>query len=1295
MAAAENKQWTYVVKAGDTLSEISERIYGAHKRELVNYLFENCYTYKGNPPKRGKSHLYPGDEITVRDILRIVFKKASYETEHDCGLLVPTGCFKSNKAVRFYYGSEEKEDANKDDKSTEKKKGLFDDEIMRRRFIYCWEKKGDEYINHGVFMTDDWGQPWEIDTYLKKGKKLIIKDLNNEDIFLKPLREDFADSKSLKGILYPKRVEYWYRQSKRAGNAKFMEPESVEKSRGTYNRKPLYLTSERLKNMGEKLRMDRDFAFYSPEEIKNIKFYLSTDQNIYYHYRAKKEGTYKNVSMLESQSMDARVLLKPGREYIFRLAPLDTIRGRDGVYDINGGMEQYDPMGIENPAQYRTKIDWDVKKLVKDGLATPVVISQPEVLQDTYYHKAVKIKLTPNLPEYISLIKKYTNFLQEGLEQFGMAKVPYSVVYGKLDQLSLLTTLMEHFPTDSVDEYLLKEEKVLNLKPGVKDLKLYDKEGVRRKIKKEYQNFREEIEKLKKGIEDAMEKMGNADLKEKNKNKSADTVNINVEKIGFNERESGEDVTGRRKFPTIMGYVQEKLDSCLLTNIQGDIDGIEKKKSLNIFNEENMLDHEKFVYDHMPRETIDFMPLTERGEKLLKIIEDPDFANLLDDYLKKELAVKENSDPESQLKDFYEIETDYFSFKHPIGTIFDAIKEAYVALLSIPDKKFVNEFRKKHVEPFGQALVKEYDSDEKLPPVADDLLHDFIYIATSSGTHSPKKQSTVTAMEAERKRLNEIFTNIQEEKYSGSMANVKEEKPGALLVIWNYTKDKTHWINNQEGAASYYSVLVEWFTDFSEMISENASLISGKLKEYLKKHLLMISKVYGKTKEFRELVGSFVKYFADKMPYKVNMEKLRIFSKGYIQSSAQSITTTMNKFDKKNIPVYGGYLMSGIQLCASVLVLFTFLAKPSRDMDDWAECMGAFSNGALALTGFNFGKILNNYKKIESLKFLDKQVHLKKITTTKPRHANYETHVKLPDGKGVRNLTRKECMINGLGKTFQICSNASSLWISQNKLRESSAHHRSGRSLLYTAILAQGILNTAYWMELTKLSIPNGAIFKPLPSIVRANYIWTIVAIILEKYLDESDEGTYKYFNALFDSLIDDPLFCDEYKFYAVEEKNMSVLTQVNEEEKMDNYGPLIMEIVRCFHMKPLTRVKEGPTKKILKKMKDMSLRFYPIDPEFCVYKLVELGWDEAGVQQLLNDGYFVREDDTKVKEIVSKEYKKWTRILEKDTNGEYKHGDSEYEELKAIRQLFLNLDGSKEALEFFNEHPELLPKIV
>ncbi|MBN2533884.1 MAG: hypothetical protein JXB88_13420 [Spirochaetales bacterium] len=298
--------------------------------------------------------------------------------------------------------------------STEDKKKFYD-LFKSVQYPYAWE-------DHEILMTDDWGQPWRIEEYIKACRDNNLPQLIGSDSFEEIHEENYFTV------------------------IRFRNTECPEESRFAYFPTEDYYTY-----------LNR-FAFYTPKEIEEIHF-------IEHYSKFPDDPNYSEV--WGNSYLDKREYFSTGEVYAFLFAPLDTIWARDEIVNLltfpqdisdeerislesdylNNLRNNLEiPDIIDHPPTFHSNELWNVDKLITQELAQEITI--PLETTGTYSEKAIVIKLKPNFHEYISLLKKYTYDLQKGLEMLSRSKVNLQSLGKVAEEINHFTHLMRHYPNE-------------------------------------------------------------------------------------------------------------------------------------------------------------------------------------------------------------------------------------------------------------------------------------------------------------------------------------------------------------------------------------------------------------------------------------------------------------------------------------------------------------------------------------------------------------------------------------------------------------------------------------------------------------------------------------------------------------------------------------------------------------------------------------------------------------------------------------------------------------------------------
>ncbi len=1086
--------WKYIVQEGDTLSDIAYFLYGTEDENLVAYLHKNCYTYKDNTSKKGVEHIYPGDEIEVRPILDRVFKRefSNKIKSHNSGFTYFSNRNRLHCPVRFFY------------------KDFGNNGLAERRLLYHWQKKDGEYINKGILMTDDWGQPWKIDEYI---------DL----------------CKGRRDCFYPSRLEVY-------------KP-IVELHLGNYTKKGnegdvgFYKKHHflRVQTMIDGNHMDRSFAFYSPEQLENIKFYTNSNQINYY----RDMGWLR--SNPENKRMDRRVFFDPGEEYVFMFAPLDTIWGHDGIHSVKGGLKNYDPTGLDHPAEYYSQVEWDVARLVTDGHAVEVVIPSPKKLTDPVDELAIKIEVTPNLAEYISLIKKHTLHLENSLFELEIAKMPYHVIQQKLYALNNIADMIGNFPSKEIP--FTKKSNIENFK---------------RKIRETDADILKHLEKIrKKGLKG----------------------NIETEYLAFNKRKTG------------IKFSQEKVDHPFKFHFGHILFGLEHASLQNIEehsiskNKDELLETEKKIYKYIPEETLEFTDPVAAGEKLVAVMDDGTFKELLHDYLSKQ------ADLQKKKKDIFELEFDYFSFKHPIETIASAIEEAYCAISDIPNSGFVENFYKKNVKPFENLCENECNNNTELKTELKSFVSDIIaalVVDYDSDSDTQKKEC-----EEEKKRLQDLFEKQINSTIPASADLKISKESNPLSMVWNFAKEHTGYINNQEGAQSHYAIVMTAYVSIRNKYIKNDGSFDSKILVSSVKVALVIGNVFlsilgpitGKIISASSFLQRELIRITEVLP---DHWKKVLFVRNDKYNAAKIEADELEKLTRA-YPVIN-LIASSVQLLVSVIGINSFF-RSDRRLEDWIALVGCFFSGGLALTGI--GK-----------EIFDKHSYGKWLT--------------------------------GFGRLLQVGASTSAAFVAAIGTIKAMQKGKMGRAAISIYEYMSAGFTAKMWLAYSLGMVSPGA----MTFLARWNLLSLAIMGVVEYVYAEWQTGVHNYFNAVLSTLKTEDLFHKSMKTYYLEEHTISPLKILKEGEPIINGIPFNFEIIRGFTLKQLSR-------NHYRKLDSQPIDFLEIAPDVktCVFKLMEQGWQKDDIIKFFHDGWLHDRPDGEVKQEVLREYRKWVIILGKNYN--------------------------------------------
>ncbi|MDC7223352.1 MAG: LysM peptidoglycan-binding domain-containing protein, partial [Spirochaetales bacterium] len=301
-------------------------------------------------------------------------------------------------------------------------------ELLTRADYPVWKNKG-------ILMTDDWGQPWRIEEYIRACK---------EKGYFRYVASNYTEKQ---GEL----DDYDYASLD-------FESNFTDDSIFFYSYTDEFSSEDK-------------FAFYTPQEIEGIHFIEKAGYN--------PEECERDTFTVKA-NLDKREYFQPGDECIFAFAPLDVLWARDEYVNLEKypelrernmeGINDGDPLDyvknvikrtnfgeiVNHPPTYFTSGDWDPEQMVEEGLAQYVQIPQPQ--SGTYTEQAIRIDLEPTIYEYLSLLQKHTHDICHALKLHIKSSQQLAKLDMSIDEIMNLTNLMKNYPNESDldDDYLSK-----------------------------------------------------------------------------------------------------------------------------------------------------------------------------------------------------------------------------------------------------------------------------------------------------------------------------------------------------------------------------------------------------------------------------------------------------------------------------------------------------------------------------------------------------------------------------------------------------------------------------------------------------------------------------------------------------------------------------------------------------------------------------------------------------------------------------------------------------------------------
>lgn len=497
-------------------------------------------------------------------------------------------------------------------------------------------------------------------------------------------------------------------------------------------------------------------------------------------------------------------------------------------------------------------------------------------------------------------------------------------------------------------------------------------------------------------------------------------------------------------------------------------------------------------------------------------------------------------------------------------------------------------------------------------------------------------------IQREKERLLKLFHDGLNKRGKGALPVTEESSP--LVILWGLAKDFSGFVNDQEGASAPFVAITQWWFDirkyFSGLridgdgIAVHAKLFNGELKHFT--HSISSSiKVKVVHEDYTQIIdytpiSTGTLWFNRKHK---NQHGLKIKYKngkyGYFKKMASKefkVRTRNYEFLKK-FPEWSANLTSSVNLISSLVSVYAFFQKKELYPEDWARLVQNCSNGALAMSG------LNKTFWIDKLK-----------------------------NAGLRGKISFELF----GKAFQAVACASETVLILNAMRRSFRHGQYFTAAYEGVKLLNAAGSTGYWSYLFVKSLITKSTLNPAKLFVRAQVIIFIVTLVIDYIVAKMKAGTENFYTAMIEGL--KTLSNKSEMVYTYQESNISALLHLDENSMIKLYPSIVFEICRIFAVEPI-KIKEE-----VKRIEDSKFEFEPLIPEYSIFQLVEMGWDESTLQNLMKDGGFflidINENDEEVKRKVSSLFSKWNKILDKERTDTFSDDDPDYKELDRMRRL-------------------------
>lgn len=451
-AATATEKPKYTIESGDTIWKIVEQTYGTTDPNFII-----AFANHNKLPHRWEKHelhvdLQIGDKIEIP--ISLLYNQKNYQIDinnNEVPVLEITNQTQINR-VEFHY---EQDDSV-----------FADNTLMNRRFIYQWKKRypkkieindyhsklynkvtgdnvstldnyyernnqyshyilnksilskddkeklyaaykeaeyEDAWINGGVLMTDDWGQPWDIEGYINNCAALQRFE------YIEVPNDIYSDK---------------------------------EQSAQVFSRDPSY-----------RLSKNHKFAFYSPKQINEIRFVdvrevgiffkkdLVVDKRVYFRHGEEYAFSIAPLDVLwaRDEVMDLTTYPSSGstapevegyEKYVKKLLQIDDI--------------------FEFPPLYKTNQNQNVYKLIEEEKVQEISFYNDGISpSDTdLCDNAFKIELKPNLAEYLSLLRKYNYDLYKTLNMNNRVMKKADELKIGLQHIRDFTTIIENGSKD-------------------------------------------------------------------------------------------------------------------------------------------------------------------------------------------------------------------------------------------------------------------------------------------------------------------------------------------------------------------------------------------------------------------------------------------------------------------------------------------------------------------------------------------------------------------------------------------------------------------------------------------------------------------------------------------------------------------------------------------------------------------------------------------------------------------------------------------------------------------------------
>lgn len=305
----------------------------------------------------------------------------------------------------------------------------------------------------------------------------------------------------------------------------------------------------------------------------------------------------------------------------------------------------------------------------------------------------------------------------------------------------------------------------------------------------------------------------------------------------------------------------------------------------------------------------EFVPITDRAQQLLDLLSDSRFIELCCGYFE---SIKQNG--------YAQQESDFFSLKHPLVTVCDALQDAFLALSMVPGQAFAEKVYKNEIAPLENTCIRMFDDlsrDDELKEHTRDMVTDL--------------QALLTDYETDI--INGIITPDSDAQASPAQT--------LLAGLWNIVSDShvTGFFNNQAGPASTFARIRMAYAYFhNKWALSNPTVLKAVSIRQLK--FCMIQAKY--------MVASGHNLSI----YKVRKQFVRL-------TAVRTETFEVRRDTIKDIDEFSqagpalNALSCGIQFVAAAYTMYGFFTEKEKpQQQDYVKLIDSVANAGLALSGF-------------------------------------------------------------------------------------------------------------------------------------------------------------------------------------------------------------------------------------------------------------------------------------------------------------------------------------------------------